>query len=933
MMIRCRILLCLFIILTSCVKEEVEQTNSPVSKENQSKFINFNVYHNDLITRSSSQESVDYFRKDTLESSDTLDEKLYLYETQRAFKDAIPNKDIKTRATSTSNSISSIKICGYRYSTDKSFPLFEEKVLDNYIITPTINETYMTDVPWPMNNSRLKFFATEQELNQDVNNNGMIGPFTIDSNPNGNQKDIKLAVSHDIVVNSNFLKKKACVDLKFRHVLSGIRFKLTTDPVKRKKLYNGEIRKIIIKNVRNQGIYNLINQRWEYLGQKTKIELSNTQIAVTDGNIKKDASNNDISNNIVYPVQESGQENIIYVLPQALRGAEIEIHYFIHSHTFILRKTFTNQEWVPGEITTYTISNKSIKETNNFDVKIKGNSAAPNKATFLANIPHNGTYGRSIDISMQIISNQTISKDGFSLTRPLTWKVEFSETGKDNTWTEKEPDWLSGLPAGYNHTDETSPKIRSITAYASNKHGTITDYMRSLDARGTEQKPIDLSLEFNGNRNTANCYVINASGWYKIPLVYGNAIKDGGTNISSYSQTAPDIGTNDWKTKYWRPNFPRHDGQNINGPWITINNGIQIKDAEQLWYDSKQSIIDTKNLKVVGDYIVFKVDKNSLQQGNCVIAAKTNNNEVAWSWHIWFTPLRLYSDRAYLTDYGLLKFALGYNDDEAKYYYPRDLYMRITQLATGKSRTFFFRQNDLLETSDEGRATYYQGGRKDPFPPVRASRNGTKNISVEPSDGKIYAYTIKNPHKRLISNKGNHVFTSDYFYNVWNNNNNSVSIHHTAYWGSYYKYQVTNPIDKQNEVNMKDKKNQYIEGIYYNTVKTVYDPSPAGFVVPPAAYLYEHSADIGSNYNPGIGYMEQDRDAFNGYVKKGSTGEGTLWTSNVAAETGKSNWTWMKYSMYFNTNQGAVRAVRFKYPFWGFPVMVMEDKKVDELFY
>ena len=32
------------------------------------------------------------------------------------------------------------------------------------------------------------------------------------------------------------------------------------------------------------------------------------------------------------------------------------------------------------------------------------------------------------------------------------------------------------------------------------------------------------------SRNTANCYVVNASGTYTFPLVYGNGIKNGAPN-------------------------------------------------------------------------------------------------------------------------------------------------------------------------------------------------------------------------------------------------------------------------------------------------------------------------------------------------------------------------------------------------------------------
>ena len=44
-----------------------------------------------------------------------------------------------------------------------------------------------------------------------------------------------------------------------------------------------------------------------------------------------------------------------------------------------------------------------------------------------------------------------------------------------------------------------------------------------------------------GTRNTANCYVVNAPGHYRLPLVYGNAITNGSLNSSCYTFGNGDI--------------------------------------------------------------------------------------------------------------------------------------------------------------------------------------------------------------------------------------------------------------------------------------------------------------------------------------------------------------------------------------------------------
>ena len=76
----------------------------------------------------------------------------------------------------------------------------------------------------------------------------------------------------------------------------------------------------------------------------------------------------------------------------------------------------------------------------------------------------------------------------------------------------------------------------------------------------------DLST-FGGDesQNTANCYIVNAPGTYKLPLVYGNAIKDGTDNTTTYTKAAEDVdGIKD---------FVNHLDNVISNPYIYNNDG------------------------------------------------------------------------------------------------------------------------------------------------------------------------------------------------------------------------------------------------------------------------------------------------------------------------------------------------------------------------
>ena len=89
--------------------------------------------------------------------------------------------------------------------------------------------------------------------------------------------------------------------------------------------------------------------------------------------------------------------------------------------------------------------------------------------------------------------------------------------------------------------------------------------LKKNPTKGSPESPYDLSTEGGGSMTTANCYVVNAAGTYKLPLVYGNAIVNGRTNSPAYSDS----------------HFVDYNDKPINGPWISGT----PKDATLVWSD------------------------------------------------------------------------------------------------------------------------------------------------------------------------------------------------------------------------------------------------------------------------------------------------------------------------------------------------------------
>ena len=258
------------------------------------------------------------------------------------------------------------------------------------------------------------------------------------------------------------------------------------------------------------------------------------------------------------------------------------------------------------------------------------------------------------------------------------------------------------------------------------------------------QAPTDLSMvDCAGNaRNngmwTANCYMVHTAGKYKLPLVYGNAIKDGADNTAAYNPG----GT---ASETFSTNFVNHAGDAITDPWIK-NNGITVTQAELLWQDA-QGLITAVGID--GDYLTLTVGKNAAaQEGNAVVAAKDGEGNIVWSWHIWVTKQT---------------FAAA----------------DLTTVATG-SHNYTVTPVNLgwVSTSADGKQgynTYYQWGRKDAFKGTGAPADANVyNISNATVTGLTYvqdnnntitiADNIKNP---TTFYQVTHKPSNTTYYNMW----------------------------------------------------------------------------------------------------------------------------------------------------------------------
>lgn len=371
--------------------------------------------------------------------------------------------------------------------------------------------------------------------------------------------------------------------------------------------------------------------------------------------------------------------------------------------------------------------------------------------------------------------------------------------------------------------------------------------LQNAAERGSKAEPIDLSTDNNSlfglplsGVNTANCYVVQAPGWYSFPLVYGNAIKNGSANTQAYNPGTSGKGL---------ATFVGADGQAITSPYI--NNGSQKAVRARLeWQDVAGLVADEVSLVGSGtsaDKIVFQVPKAFIREGNALISALAADDSVIWSWHIWvsgaastdFAPVTL--TNANNTDFPFMRINLGWVAPYATpLVYPgRETKVRVKQVTSGKEIVFTLLQTGAsLPENELGNCPFYQWGRKDPFVSVdgkiypgetegsvqgrkktwynnfRRDTIGTRALQL----GESLAAFISNPTVYNVDSKGDNKYS-----NLWHATRDAF---------------VSPATKAENSI---------------PTVKTIYDPCPAGACLPPiGAWSGLKKDNVSADFNHGF---------------------------------------------------------------------------------
>ena len=656
----------------------------------------------------------------------------------------------------------------------------------------------------------------------------------------------------------NLGKDNKIIDLQFRHILTAVRFSQGTIP------NVVTINSISISGSKTEGTYN----------PATTDDATVTQGKWTPGTATRTytVSASHVGGSAVHITGTP----TLFLLPQTLpSGATLTVNLTedlgggdTKAHT--LTCSLEGDVWKKGYTVDYKITVGRMESgyylsTSPEDVELE-HSASAVSSTLAVN-----SYRLYYDYS---------SGTKVASYMPVTWDIAgYSETGAADSYVvpASKPaslSWLTDFRGVLNadtHYDGGNNATASYTVAGQTMalSSTHDEVLSGNPTTGDSQ--VDLSTTYpyaNGethSKEPANCYIINRIGTYKFPLVYGNMTADNneqkacfkdhrGTTITKY-QIKEQIGANT------NPESSHSNGEYVWSRPGFSNIGIEgTLRAVLLWQDRKGFISSVVLNESQGDEGEIQFQVGTSVPANAVIALQArkvatyasgewNSSsvhtygewETLWTWHIWMTDevyrnegtsdensydayfvngskkmneagkyikddhiatLQDYETPA--TTYKILPVNLGWVPDNDNFgrYKSRKVWIKLIQSTSNQETIVTITQHARQELYT-GTGTVYQWGRPTAFPAVR-NLAGT----VRP----IYDIDNKDITTKFVlaqSANGGDAIANPYGVLQWETNANS--------WF---------------DVNSSD----YVNGnaMWSSTTKTVYDPCPPGFRVPPA---------------------------------------------------------------------------------------------------
>ena len=638
--------------------------------------------------------------------------------------------------------------------------------------------------------------------------------------------------------------QKNGLNLNFHHALTSVRFITDkydgagdTSP----GMYPGVVTNVTIRNIVGEASYNVSTGEW-IVGENQQLRDYSFKCASA---IKENPG--DVENNFASTQNDilGKQGFTLMMIPQSSmsrNGNKPIIEITFTDKATQTERVYTKEldiDWKQGTSNTYYISTSNMHTEYTFYVeKIEDDSrkiyACGNVGVDSDKMPY--VRVSSYYTVYQLNDNGEMVNKG---TCPAKWQsiVAVKDVSGNYIDVGSHPSWLKPLLAGDGKLG-IDPLTMDIPIEVSALEYKIISSEK--DQLSIAEHVYNYDLSTNGGkqkRNTANCYIISNPGTYRIPIVYGNAIKNDVTNESAFKYQGTQANT--------LANFVRHDNNPITNPWIHKNMASDgsyfVPYTAELIRLQSVGGCEIRSLDIYidgnGDYFIsFEIPSSGIAPANALIAVKDKNGKILWHWHLWITNLfsnansQSLSTTVNVGSYELLRWSMG-----QLCAYQRAFSERVFNVAFRQFDTHNNMKAEIIKefcqlgyNSDRfEQALYYQFGRKDPVYDELYYRMVTYSGQPEVSLERVPFQTSN--HKEPLG-EDNTVLIYDNRKTIGETIQNPIEIHNSdghAYTNTY--------------------SNLWNNGTITSPIKTVYDPCPPGYMVPASLSVWDFVTNNISN--------------------------------------------------------------------------------------
>lgn len=520
----------------------------------------------------------------SIEADSISTENIYIQEQTFYTNSAVPNSPLKGVITS---------------KIDRDFAIKGHNPKDNGVIIPfgkaSPNGILEQRTFWPPTAKEMRYYAIHPYNDQIKSEN------SISFEPNSDiLKQTDLHIATGTFSHSPNKGQNVVIPITFKPILTAVQFIVGNTP-----LQDVSITQIAFKNVYTKGVYRIDEDSWE---PSTINQYTLKNIQISDKNTPDEKITND--------------EQTFLLVPQTLpQNAKIEITL---SDGRTLSSNIEGRVWKPGTVVKYRLAIPRQEDNREY--------------FFNATEESRNNVNGEVTANIKVVSYSVLN--GVEYDEPWTI-VGYSTSDEPENITQNIPDWSTiniseqTLKGGKNAPSFTSKLSLTNGKDFIDQKAIIDQQLTQNPTKGSPAIPFDLSThDPYGNsypQTTANCYPISANGWYAIPLVYGAAIVDGKEVPEAYEKLLNYGYYYTYKVDHLAKQITTGD---IVQHLKTHNNPKALPASAQLLWATQNGVVTDVQLK--DNKIIFRVQ--NIKQGNALIGITDGDGNIAWSWHLWFTP-------------------------------------------------------------------------------------------------------------------------------------------------------------------------------------------------------------------------------------------------------------------------------------------------------